>query len=156
MLRPTSRFLLACSALLAACGSDSATSEPPTIEGTTFATALGVNLTGSTKTATGLYYRDLSVGSGATVTTGMTAAVRYTLWLANGTQIESNASGAPYTFQVGAGQVIDGWDQGIPGMKVGGSRQLIIPPSLGYGAGGSGPIPGNSILVFSVQIVSAQ
>jgi len=148
---------LALTLLLAACGAESGTSEAPSIESTTFAAALGVNLAASTRTGTGLYYRDVSVGTGATVTNGMSAAVRYTLWLANGNQVETNTTGgAPFSFTVGAGQVIAGWDQGIPGMKVGGSRQLIIPPSLGYGGTGQGPIPGNAILVFSVQVVSAQ
>ena len=157
MHRVSRPLLLALALLLAACGSESGTSEPPAIEGTTFAAALGVNLAASTRTTSGLYYRDLGAGSGATVTNGMSASVRYTLWLPNGSQIETNTTGgAPFTFTVGAGQVIAGWDQGIVGMKVGGSRQLIIPPALGYGAAAQGPIPGNSILVFSVQVVSAQ
>lgn len=155
MLRSIRALLLAVPFAVSGCGTDS--SEIPTIEATTFAASLGVNLAASTKTVNGLYYRDTSVGSGAVVSAGQQLGMRYTLWLPNGTQVESNANGAPYVFRLGTGAVIDGWDQGIPGMKVGGTRQLILPPSLAYGAAGSPPAIGsNAILVFSVQVLSAQ
>jgi FKBP-type peptidyl-prolyl cis-trans isomerase FkpA len=128
----------------------------PTIESTSFAAALGVNLAASTKTASGVYYRDISIGTGATVSNGQLLSVRYTGWLANGTQFDSNVAGNAFPFHLGGGEVIDGWDLGIPGMKVGGQRQLIIPSELGYGPTGNGAIPGNAILVFNVQVVSAQ
>ena len=120
------------------------------IAATTFAPGLAVNLAASTRTATGLYYRDISTGAGASVTTGKQVTVRYTGWLANGTQFDSGT--IPFVY--GVGQVIQGWDQGLGGMQVGAKRQLIIPPSLGYGASGSGPIPGNAITVFNVEIIS--
>ena len=155
MPRSVRALLGALPVILTACGSDS--SEAPNIETASFAAALGVHLATSTKTGSGLYYRDVSVGGGSVVTAGQQLLVRYTLWLPNGTQVESNATAAPYSFRVGTGAVIAGWDQGIPGMRVGGIRQLIIPPGLAYGTAGSPPAIGsNAILVFSVQIVGAQ
>jgi FKBP-type peptidyl-prolyl cis-trans isomerase FkpA len=121
------------------------------IEETEFNSSLGVNLAGSTKTANGVYYRDITVGTGAVVATGQSLKVNYTLWFSNGVQVESG----PYTFTLGTGNVIAGWHDGIPGMRVGGKRQLIIPPSMGYGSQGSGPIPGNAVLVFNIEVVSA-
>jgi len=128
----------------------------PRIEDVSFAPQLGVDLAASTKTASGLYYRDITVGDGATVRTaesGDTVAVRYTGWLRSGVQFDSNVGAAnPFTFVTGLQQVIDGFDEGARGMRVNGVRQLIIPPSLGYGAAGSGGIPGNSILVFNITL----
>jgi FKBP-type peptidyl-prolyl cis-trans isomerase len=80
--------------------------------------------------------------------------MRYTGALSNGSQFDANTTGTPFTFRLGGGQVIAGWDQGIPGMKVGGVRQLIIPSLLAYGPNDYGPIPGGSILVFTVTVVS--
>ena len=106
---------------------------------------------------------DLVVGTGATASAGKTITVTYTGWLYDagktdnkGTQFDSNVGGTPFPFVLGAGKVIPGWDQGVPGMKVGGKRRLIIPPSLGYGASGNGPIPGNATLVFDVEVLSVQ
>lgn len=128
----------------------------PRIEDVSFAPQLGVDLDASTKTASGLYYRDIVVGDGATVRTeesGDTVAVRYTGWLRSGVQFDSNTGAAnPFTFVTGSGMVIAGFDEGARGMRVNGQRQLIIPPSLGYGASGSGGIPGNSILVFNITL----
>jgi len=130
--------------------------EASTIESTSFAPELQVDLPGSTKTASGLYYRDIAPGSGPPVTAGQQVSVFYTGWLANGGLFDSNAGGSPFSFRLGAREVIDGWDLGVAGMRVGGKRQLIIPAALGYGAGGSGPIPPNAILVFNVEVISAQ
>jgi len=149
-MRPT--ILMAVAITLTACSpSDSVTS----IEDTTFAAGLGVNLAASTKTASGLYYRDVVVGSGATAIAGHTIGMHYSGALANGTIFDANGTNAtPFSFVLGQGQVIAGWDEGIVGMQVGGTRQLVIPPSLGYGPSGNGPIPGNAILVFTVIMVS--
>jgi FKBP-type peptidyl-prolyl cis-trans isomerase len=136
-----------------ACG-DSTTA--PTIESTTFASSLNVDLAASTK-AGDMYYRDLVSGTGAPVAFGKLISVHYTGWLADGTQFDTNGPTAtPLGFHLGEGEVISGWDIGITGMHVGGTRQLIIPPSLGYGSKGSGKIPGNAILVFTVTVVGAQ
>ena len=161
MIRVRSFFLslvFASSAIsLGACGSDAPTAPAATIETTTFAAALGVNIASSTKTTSGLYYRDIVVGTGALVTSGQTLGMHYTGWLANGTQFDINGPTAtPFSFVLGTGNVIAGWHLGIAGMRVGGQRQLIIPPSLGYGAQANGAIPGNSILVFNVTVVSAR
>lgn len=135
-------------ALSACIGDSSTTSNFPLvpIESTTFATSLGVNLATSTKTASGLYFRDITVGTGATIVAGTALNVKYTGALANGSVFDSGTF--PFTIP---GNVIQGWNEGILGMKIGGSRQLIIPPSLGYGPNGSGPIPPNAVLVFTVQ-----
>ena len=115
-----------------------------------------MNLAASTKTVDGMYYRDLTAGSGAVVAPGQTLSVHYTGWLVNGTQFDSNTGLAAFSFKLGAGQVIAGWDEGMSGVRVGSTRQLIIPPALAYGPYQYGPIPPNSILVFTVQVDSAQ
>ena len=102
-----------------------------------------------------LVVEDLVVGTGATAAVGDTVTVNYVGTLTNGTKFDSSYDrGTPYVFQVGAGRVIAGWDQGVPGMKVGGKRRLTIPPSLGYGNQANGPIPANSTLVFDIDMVS--
>ena len=153
----TRRAAAACAlvASTACLSGESISVEEASIEQTNFASALGVNLAASTKTTNGTYYRDLVVGTGSTVANGQTIAVRYTGWLSNGTQFDSNTTKAdPLTFKVGSGQVILGFDDGLIGAKVGSQRQLIIPPSLGYGPYDYGPIPGNSVIVFKVEVIS--
>ena len=151
--------LLAFSLPLAGCGVGSDATgpapTPATVETTTFAPSLGIDLTaaGWTRTPTGLYYRTLSspAGTAAAVANGQRVSVRYTGWLANGTEFESST----YPFILGSGEVIRGWDQGIVGMRVGERRRLLIPPALGYGSRANGPIPANSVLVFDVEVLSA-
>jgi FKBP-type peptidyl-prolyl cis-trans isomerase len=139
---------------LSGCPSISA-SGVTTIEAATFAPALGVDLAQSTKDSSGMYTRELTVGDGGTpVQAPSVVTMRYTGWLADGTQFDSNQT-TGFQFTLGAGQVISGWDIGVRGMQVGGTRQLIIPPSLGYGASGYGPIPPDAILVFSVTLLSS-
>jgi FKBP-type peptidyl-prolyl cis-trans isomerase len=104
----------------------------------------------------GLKMDDSRVGDGATAEAGKQVSVHYTGWLTDGTKFDSSKDhGQPFTFQLGAGQVIKGWDQGVAGMKVGGVRKLTIPPSLGYGASGAGGglIPPNATLVFEVELL---
>jgi FKBP-type peptidyl-prolyl cis-trans isomerase FkpA len=102
-----------------------------------------------------LVIQDLVVGTGATAAAGDTVTVNYVGTLTNGTKFDSSYDrGQTYTFLLGAGRVIAGWDQGVPGMKVGGKRRLTIPPSLGYGNQPNGSIPANSTLIFDVELLS--
>ncbi|MEW6245698.1 MAG: FKBP-type peptidyl-prolyl cis-trans isomerase [Nitrospirota bacterium] len=104
-------------------------------------------------TESGLKYVDLVVGTGRPAELGDTATVHYTGWLENGKQFDSSRDrNEPFSFRVGAGRVIKGWDEGVQGMKVGGKRKLIVPPDLGYGACGAGHvIPPNATLTFEVE-----
>jgi FKBP-type peptidyl-prolyl cis-trans isomerase FkpA len=106
-------------------------------------------------TASGLQYEELTEGTGAVAKSGDQVEVHYTGWLTNGTKFDSSLDrGQPFAFQVGAGRVIKGWDEGVAGMKVGGKRKLTIPPDLGYGArGAAGVIPPNAVLVFEVELL---
>lgn len=142
--------------LVSACGSDQQPDVPsnPAVE--VYAASLGVNIAGMTKKSDALYVQDLQVGTGADAIVGKTLKMTYSGWLINGTRFDSNVGGAAFTFSLGAGQVIQGWDLGIQGMKVGGKRRLVIGSALGYGRSGSGPIPANATLVFDVELLSAQ
>ena len=104
---------------------------------------------------------DLLVGTGSDALIGATVTVNYTGWLYDasrsdqkGLQFDSSVGTAPFTFALGTGQVIKGWDQGVPGMRIGGRRRLVIPPSLAYGDTRTGLIPPNSTLVFEITLVS--
>jgi hypothetical protein len=102
-----------------------------------------------------LVVQDLVIGTGATAATGDLVTVNYVGTLTNGTKFDSSYDrNQPYTFRLGAGAVIAGWDQGVVGMKVGGKRRLTIPPSLGYGSQPNGPIPANSTLIFEIELLS--
>jgi FKBP-type peptidyl-prolyl cis-trans isomerase len=111
-----------------------------------------------TKTASGLEYWDIKVGTGAVAQTGQHVKVDYTGWLTDGKKFDSSVgTGHPFDFMLGAGQVIKGWDEGVVGMKVGGKRQLRIPPDLAYGAKGyPGAIPPSATLIFDVQLVDVK
>lgn len=103
---------------------------------------------------TDLKVEEMKVGNGAEAADGKMVTVHYTGWLTNGTKFDSSVDrGTPFVFPLGKGSVIKGWDQGVKGMKVGGKRKLTIPPSLGYGEGGVGPIPPNATLVFEVELL---
>ena len=101
---------------------------------------------------------DIREGTGATATQGRTVTVSYTGWLYDPTKTESKGtqfdSSANFSFQLGVGRVIAGWDQGVVGMKIGGQRRLVIPPNLGYGSQMVGSIPPNSTLVFDVMLLN--
>ena len=102
----------------------------------------------------GLVTQDVAVGSGASAQSGDTVEVNYTGQLETGAVFDTSVGRAPYTFVLGAGAVIAGWEQGLLGMQVGGKRLLVIPPSLGYGATGYGPIPPDATLIFEVELLS--
>lgn len=101
-----------------------------------------------------LVIQDEVVGTGAEAVAGKSVTVNYVGTLTDGTKFDSSYDrNQPFTFTLGAGEVIKGWDQGVAGMKIGGKRKLTIPPSLGYGATGQGPIPPNSTLIFEVELL---
>ncbi|WP_374582440.1 FKBP-type peptidyl-prolyl cis-trans isomerase [Pseudoduganella sp.] len=106
---------------------------------------------------------DTAAGTGAEATAGATVVVNYTGWIyepnapqQHGAQFDSSVGRSPFSFKLGAGQVIPGWDQGVQGMKVGGKRTLIVPAHLGYGSNGIGPIPPNSNLIFDVELLEVK
>ena len=114
---------------------------------------------------TGLVMTDVKKGTGPAITAGQTAVVHYTGWLYSPTAKDhkgkkfdsSRDRNEPFSFGVGGGEVIGGWDQGVVGMQVGGQRQLVIPPELGYGArGAGGVIPGNATLLFDIELLKIQ
>lgn len=106
-------------------------------------------------TPSGLQYVDTKVGTGASPQKGQTAVVHYTGWLVDGKKFDSSKdSGQPFSFAIGRGEVIKGWDEGVATMKVGGTRKLVIPPDLAYGArGAGGAIPPNATLTFEVELL---
>ena len=100
---------------------------------------------------------DETVGKGAKAVAGKSVTVNYSGTLADGTEFDSSYKrNQPFTFTLGAGQVISGWDQGVAGMKVGGKRKLVIPPSLGYGSRANGAIPADSTLTFEIELLSVK
>ena len=109
----------------------------------------------ASKTPSGLTIEELEPGAGDEAKAGQKVSVHYTGWLTNGTKFDSSHDRKEaFSFSLGRGQVIRGWDEGVQGMKVGGKRKLTIPPELGYGArGAGGVIPPNATLVFEVQLL---
>lgn len=164
--RTVSRRALVQAALLApltavaiACAGD----DPPTGNSTpsnpateTYAPSLGVNIASMTKKSDNLYIQDLAVGTGAEAVVGRTVRLNYTGWLVNGQQFDTSVGRGPYEFVLGTGNAIAGWHQGIPGMRVGGRRRMVMGSALAYGATGQGSIGPNQTLVFDVELVSVQ
>ncbi len=109
-------------------------------------------------TDSGLKYEDLVIGEGDEAAAGSTVVVHYTGWLADGTKFDSSIDrNDPFSFPLGGGRVIRGWDEGVSGMCIGGRRKLTVPPQLGYGAtGAGGVIPPNATLVFQVELLEIQ
>lgn len=132
-------------ASVVACGSD-----------LTFAPELGIDLSEFQKTSSGLYVQDLAAGTGPQAAANDTAWVNYTVWFVNGVLLDESGDN-PLRFVVGTGQVIEGFDEGVTGMRLGGHRKLVVPPELGYGAAdiqvGDTWIPGGSTLVYDVELV---
>jgi FKBP-type peptidyl-prolyl cis-trans isomerase FkpA len=108
-------------------------------------------------TASGLQYDDLRVGDGVAARFGADVVVHYTGWLTDGRKFDSSRDrNEPFGFALGKGNVIPGWEEGVAGMRVGGLRKLVVPPSLGYGEWGAGDvIPPNATLVFEVELLAA-
>jgi FKBP-type peptidyl-prolyl cis-trans isomerase FkpA len=150
LLRPLSAALLM---FAAACG-DPDTGDPTKV---TYAPQLEVDLAAMHRSDSGLYTQDLVVGTGAEALSGMTVSVHYSGWLPEGALFDTSRDDLrPFAFVLGKGQVIQGWDEGVAGMKVGGQRRLIIPSELGYSAQGVGPIPPYSVLIFDVELVAVR
>jgi FKBP-type peptidyl-prolyl cis-trans isomerase FkpA len=165
-VRAFSRRTLVQAALLAplaavaiACGGDDAPTgnSTPSVPATeTFAPALGVNIAAMTKKSDNLYIQDLAVGTGAEAVVGRTVSLNYTGWLVNGRRFDTSVGRGPYEFVLGTGNAITGWHQGIPGMRVGGRRRMVMGSALAYGATGQGDIGPNQTLVFDVELVSVR
>jgi FKBP-type peptidyl-prolyl cis-trans isomerase FkpA len=152
LVRPVSLAALALLLLATACG-DGHTGDPATTE---FAPELGVDLSAMQKRESGLYVLDRTVGTGVEATVARIPAVRYTLWLSDGTKLDSNEGRQVFEFLLGSGQVIAGWEEGIVGMRVGGQRRLVVPSDLGYGDKGGGSVPGKAVLVFDVSLLGVR
>ncbi len=120
------------------------------IERITFDPSLGVHLDQMTRRASGLYVQDLATGTGAVATRGRTVVVKYEGWLPNGKQFDSGE----ITVTLGSNKTIRAWEDGLLGMRVGGRRRLVVPPSLAYGSSGAGEIPPNAVLVFEMEMTS--
>ena len=148
--------ILSCLAVLAACGGAGGDARTGG-----FSAALGVDTTTMTKAPSGFWYTDVATGQGDEAVPGRTVRVHYTGWLyENGTKgakfDSSKDRNDPFEFELGGGMVIRGWDEGVQGMQEGGTRVLVIPPTLGYGArGAGGVIPPNATLMFEVELLRA-
>jgi peptidylprolyl isomerase len=121
-----------------------------------YGSALDVDLREMDRRPTGLWVQDVVEGSGARADSGDVVTVHYTGWLPQGVEFDSSRDGEPFEVALGYGRVIQGWDQGVVGMRVGGQRRLIIPPGLAYGEEGKGRIPGNATLVFDVELLDVE
>jgi FKBP-type peptidyl-prolyl cis-trans isomerase FkpA len=121
----------------------------------TYAASLNIDLAHMSHTPNGLYYTDLKLGKGARADSGKMVSVHYTGYFTDGREFETSTTSSPFAFTLGREEVIQGWDEGLPGMRVGGKRQLVIPSSLAYGDQGNPPtIPGGAILVFTVELMA--
>lgn len=143
-------------AFLAGCSGEDEATGPTPIEEEEFAPSLGVDLSKMTRTESGLYLEDLTVGDGEEAEPGRRVWVAYTGWLVDGQQFDSSVGRELFDFVLGTGEVIKGWDEGLQGMRVGGSRRLIIPSHLAYGKRRAGIIPPHATLVFEVLLVRVE
>lgn len=147
--------LTSCIALLAAIGASSCTKKEKPADATSVTATTEAAKTG---TVTQLKTEDLVTGSGAEAVNGANVTVHYTGWLTNGTKFDSSVDrGEPFRFRLGEGRVIQGWEKGVLGMKVGGKRRLTIPSDMGYGEQGAPPvIPPNATLIFEVELLNVE
>lgn len=155
MTRPVRTILTAIAFAVPSLASAQSPRIDPPFDTLTFAPELDVDLASSSRVARGLYAKDMLVGNGRFASRGDEVTVRYFGRLADGRAF-TTASEAPATFKLGAGTVIQGWERGISGMRVGGIRQLVISPELGYGKRGQSPVPPNAVLVFDIELLSVK
>lgn len=144
-------------ALALGCGSGA--SNPVTIqspETIVYDGSLGIDLSTMTRSADGLYARDLIVGTGTQAVNGKTLGIHYTAYLNNGIVFDANDPGTTFSFVLGSKQVIAGLEEGIPGMLVGGRRVFVIPPALAYGNTAVGDLPAGSVVIFAVDLITVQ
>lgn len=158
MIRFGAGSVVALATLLAVAGCDlNDFRKTPILPPAGYAKELNVDTTRMTRTQSGLMYEDVKVGTGEVATAGQTVSVQYTGWLTDGTKFDSSRDrNQPFSFKLGAGRVIAGWDEGVAGMRVGGERKLLIPSNLGYGDQGAGPIPPGATLVFDVELLGVR
>jgi len=137
---------------------ESMNAEPAPVQmDTDFAEVLDVDLDSMTRTESGLYYEDLDPGSGLAAREGHVLKTHYTGWLTTGEEFGTSRGGEPYSFQLGRHQVPRGIEEGVTGMRIGGVRRLVVPPSLGYGARGQPPtIPPSATLVYEIELLDIQ
>ncbi len=121
-----------------------------------FAPELEVDLSAMEQTESGLYMQDISQGAGPTVQRRSLVSIHYAVWLPDGTLVDSSIGGDPFTFRLGGSEVIDGWNEGLQGMRRGGRRKLVVRPGLAYGSAGSANVPPDATLVFEVQVVDVR
>ncbi len=146
--RPLLALLLG---LAAACAGTAG--PPPPLEAV-FAPSLGIEPDSMTRRPSGVWVRDIVVGTGIPITAGDQIEVRYTVYLSDGTRVDGTGGDDPNrVFRYGRGEIIAGWDEGMQGMRVGGRRTLVIPPALAYGSRRRGNIPPHSTLVVTLQLV---
>lgn len=129
---------------------------PSAPEEIVFAPELGVDLDAMERTSAGLYLQDLRVGEGFAAQRTSLVAVRYVGYLPDGTIFDATGDGEPFRFRLGSNEVIRGWNQGIPGMRMGGIRRVIVRPELGYGSRGRGRVPPSTTMIFDVQLVDVR
>lgn len=121
----------------------------------TFAEELNVELSRMQQIEPGLYSEDISLGSGRSADRGNRVWIHYITWLPDGTLVDASVGGEPFSFRLGEGEVIRGWERAIQGMRVGGNRRLVIRPGLAYGSRGTSKVPPGATLVFQVELVDA-
>jgi len=122
----------------------------------TFAETLGVDLTAMERTPQGLYVQDLREGEGFAAQRTSLVSLHYVGYLPDGTIVDTSAGGEPFQFRLGGDEVIRGWNLGVPGMRPGGLRRLVVRPALGYRSQARGRIPPNSTLIFDIQLLDVR
>lgn len=157
-INPRRPFLLTATLFLASCAGTGAASDqgallPPDPTRIFFAPELEIDLEAFERRSSGLYVQDVEIGEGPIARRTSRVWIRYVGWLSDGSVFDGNVGGEPYHLRLGGNEVIRGWNEGIVGMRRGGTRRLVIPPDLAYGSSGRGDIPPGATLVFLLELV---